>query len=587
MKQQRSYLMIGLFLLATLAGPARAANGTWTQTAGGTYNWSDPGNWSGGTVAGGTAGNTATLTADLGGAVTINLGSAITLGAITIGDPTTAFYGYTINPNGGSFVLNNSGGGANIKAPSGGAAITNTIHAAIALSDNLTLGNEATSGNLLHLAGPISGAGKNVTISLYTVQRRTALTATSTYSGKTALTCGTLIFDSLANANSTASALGAPGNATDGTIPLGTSTKILTLQYVGTGHTSDRTLELAGTTGTVTLDASGSGKLTLSSALTATGIGSKILTLTGTGEGELQGAIPNYDATRITTLSKTGAGTWTLKGNNTFTGPITVGGGTLAIGHDNAISTGGALTLTLNTGGNLAAVGGPRTITNAIATIGNGCGFSGSEDLSLTATIPGEAGGHTLNNNLAAGKVLTLGAINITTDASGNYRKLIFSGSGDTIVTGVVANGTSAAKLVKTGRGTLTLKGANTYSDITYVQGGTLLVDYTTGSLFAGGPLNFGSSSEPLVRRGYGTLTLQGASGGASAQTLGDLTLENPNTSGVGAGILRLVGVGGGSMTLTLGNAWTRAGARGSSLHIDLSSGTSTLTSSPSIARAC
>ncbi len=578
MQVKRSALR-GLILLAVLTEATWAANGTWTRTAEGTYNWSDTSNWQSSTVAGGTAGNIAYLdAANLGGPVTINLDSEITLGAISFGDTASTFYGYTINPNGGRFVLNNSGGGATIRANTSTANIINTINADIALSDNLTINEEGPY--TLHLGGVISGAGKTVTIALYKSARRTVLSARNTYSGKTSLTqWGTLIFNSLENANGTASALGAPGNATDGTIPFGADgTQDCILQYIGTGHTSDRTLQLAGNTGPVTLNASGTGKLTLTSPLTVTGVGSKTLTLTGTGEGELQGPIPNYDATRITALSKAGAGTWTLKGNNTFTGPITVNGGTLGIGHDNAISTGGALTLTA---GSLAAVGASRTITNAIATITYPLGFSGSEDLSLTATIPGASSEHTLNNNLAAGKMLTLAAVNITTDGSGSYRKLIVSGRGDTTVTGVIANGTSAAKIVKVGRGTLTLKGANTYSDITYVQGGTLLVDYTTGSLFAGGPLNFGNSSEPFIGRGYGTLTLQGAPGAASAQTLGALALENPNATGVGAGILRLVGVDGGSMSLTLGNTWSLYAGRGNSLHIDMSSGTSTLTSSP------
>ncbi len=568
----------GLVVLAVgLAVPAWAANGTWTQTVGGAYNWSDSGNWSGGTVAGGSPGDTAALTANLDGPVTINLGSPITLGAITIGDPTSTFYNYTINPNGGSFVLNNLGSPATITKFGGAATPIDAIHADIALSDNLTIKNDGFTGTTLHLGGVISGAGKTVTVNNGFSTRNLLFTGSSTYSGKTVLTRGDVFFNSLANADGTASAFGAPENATDGTITWGAATVSVLLKYIGSGHSSDRVLDLANTTGPMFLDASGSGPLTLTSGLTATGIGNKTLTLTGTGIGAL-GAIPDAAGGTVVTLSKTGTGTWNLMGNNTFTGTITVNsaGGTLGIGHDNALST-SALTLTA---GSLTAVGGPRTINNTITAINSGFSFSGTEDLSLTATIPmSPAGNKTFYNNLVSGKTLTLGAMNL---ADGSARTTTFAGTGDTTITGVIANGgAGAGSLVKAGRGTLTLKGANTYTGTTLVQGGTLLVDYTTGSLPLGGALTFGATSDPFRYKGYGTLTLQGASGVASAQTLGNLTLANPTATGPGAGTLRLVGVGGGSMTLTLGDTWNRTTGMGSSLHIDMSSGTSTLTSSP------
>ena len=572
MKQQSSCLMAGLLLLAVLAGTARGAgNGTWTQTTGGTYNWSDPGNWSGGTVAGGTAGNTATLTANLGGDVTINLGSPITLGTLTIGDASAPYCGYTINPNGGSFILDDTDDAVTI---SKSAASVDAVDADIALSDNLTI-SVAVNPSTLHLGGVISGVSKSLTYAPSGTGRILALTGNNTYSGKTTVSGGNLLINSMADADGTPSALGAPANAADGTIDLGSANaNPVLLKYIGTGHSSNRRISLFGQQD-MTLEASGSGILTLTSDLTAPNTVAKTLTLTGTGEGVLQGAIPNTDGAGAVSLSMTGTGTWTLKGSNTFAGIITVNGvgGTLAIGHDNALST-NALTLTA---GKLAAVGGSRTITNSITSIPSVFGFSGSEDLSLTATIP--AGDKTIYNTLTAGKRLTLAAVNI---ADGQNRRMNFAGTGDTTITGPIANGgAGTGTVLKAGSGTLTLTGANSYSGTTFVQGGTLLVDYATGSLPASGPLSFGSSSSPFANRGYGTLTLQGASGVASAQTLGTLTMQN--SSGPGAGILRLVGVGGGSMTLTLSNAWNRTTEKGTSLHLDMSSGASTLTSSPQL----
>lgn len=573
MKKRHLHRVAGVSLLALLAGTASALNGTWTQTTGGTYNWSDTGNWSGGTVAGGTAGNTATLTADLAGAVAINLGSAITLGALTIGDPTTAFHGYTINPNGGSFILDDTDDAVTVSKTGGAVGTVDAIHANIALSDNLTL-SCAVIGSTLHLGGLISGTSKAVTITPGGAGRILALTGSNTYSGKTKLSKGILLVNSMANADGTPSALGAPANATDGTIDFGDgSTSEAYLKYVGPGHSSNRRINLFGKQNAA-FDASGTGTFTLTSDMTAPEVTAKTLTLTGTGEGVMQGAIPNTDGAGAVSLSKAGAGTWALKGNNTFAGTITVNGGTLGIGHDNALSS-GALTLTA---GSLAAVGGARTINNAIASINSGFIFSGTEDLSLTATMS-MADNKTLYNTVAPGKTLTLGAMNLA--GTSGTRTTILAGTGDTTVTGVVANGAAGAgALTMAGRGTLTLKGANTFTGSTTIQGGTLLVDHSTGSLPAGSALNFGGSTT----YGSGMLTLQGASGGASTQTLGALTIFN-NATATGGSTIKLVGVGGGSMALTLGDSWARSGAEGTTmsgtLNIDLSSGNATLASNP------
>ena len=47
---------------------------------------------------------------------------------------------------------------------------------------------------------------------------------------------------------------------------------------------------------------------------------------------------------------------------------------------------------------------------------------------------------------------------------------------GSSSITGVIANGASAANLVKAGSGTLTLSASNTYTGTTQVSAGTLTV---------------------------------------------------------------------------------------------------------------
>ncbi len=103
--------------------------------------------------------------------------------------------------------------------------------------------------------------------------------------------------------------------------------------------------------------------------------------------------------------------------------------------------------------------------------------LSGSNDITL-----GSGGGSlTLNNNRTltnnATGTVTIGPINLSN------RRLTVSGTGTTSATGVIS-GTGG--LTKTGTGTLRLSGANTYTNTTIVQQGTIVVDSNAPSGSAG-----------------------------------------------------------------------------------------------------
>lgn len=178
------------------------------------------------------------------------------------------------------------------------------------------------------------------------------LTGTSnTHTGATNIQNGTLsavTLNSVAAPNTTSS-LGRPVTIANGTIGLGSTTTTGTLKVVGTGETTDRVINLAGTTGGGAIDQSGTGLLKFTGNFTATGNGLKTLTLTGStaGTGEIAGAIVN--STSATSVTKNGTGTWTLSGANTYTGATTVNAGTLALGANNAFSSGSAIGLTAGT----------------------------------------------------------------------------------------------------------------------------------------------------------------------------------------------------------------------------------------------
>ncbi len=169
------------------------------------------------------------------------------------------------------------------------------------------------------------------------------LNAANSFSGGVNINAGSVRVANVGNSGANSN-LGA-----NGTINIGATTSGGTLVYTGTGETSDKVINLAGTTGGATIDQSGaSGLLKFSSALTATGVGAKTLTLQGStaGTGEIAGAIVD-SSSGATSVTKAGTGTWTLSGNNSYTGATTVSAGTLSFQGGSAPPSGSAISLAL------------------------------------------------------------------------------------------------------------------------------------------------------------------------------------------------------------------------------------------------
>jgi len=225
------------------------------------------------------------------------------------------------------------------------------------------------------------------------------LSGANTYNGTTSVQDGILSVSSLnkVSGGALSSNLGAPTTVASGTIHLGATTTTGQLTYTGSGEITDRVINLLGTTGGATLDQSGNGTLKFTAAFTATGAGNKTLTLQGStaGTGEIAGAIVNNSG-NMTSVSKSGTGTWVLSGTNTYTGNTTVSVGTLLI---NGGSSGATGAMSVASG---ATLGGTGTLGGDVAVSGSLLGGDGTTGTALTSAK---------NIALASGSsiVLTLG----------------------------------------------------------------------------------------------------------------------------------------------------------------------------------
>ena len=172
----------------------------------------------------------------------------------------------------------------------------------------------------------------------------------NSYTGQTILESGALSVSSLNSftkgMGKPSSSLGTPTDIESGEIVMGEAEKDgeCELIYTGTGETTDRVVNLAGKKSTVTFDQSGTGLLRLTSSFVISGYGAdKMLVLTGssTGTGEFAGNIDNpYDRVgkAITSLTKSGKGTWSLSGTNSYTGSTMVKQGILSLANPRSLS---------------------------------------------------------------------------------------------------------------------------------------------------------------------------------------------------------------------------------------------------------
>ena len=466
---------------ASAAAIQPAADGIWSSAAGG--NWSDAVNWHDSIMANG---------ADR--SATFNLATSITATQDepirTIGNLSFSDANHTIQGN--PLLLDTTTGTPTINVEAGRTAL---IASRIDGAD----GFAKTNGGMLVLSGA------------------------NTYSGVTTLEGGVINVNGFTDYGVD----GPLGNrSSDASTNVGLLFRGGTLQYTGsTPQSTNRAIRIS-TTGGATIEASGSTPAATVSFTAASSPdffespGDRTLTLAGTNTGNNTFAIAIGQTGGTTSLVKTAAGTWLLTGNNSYTGPTSVSGGTLAIqglhsSASHAIATGAVLELSRSSNINYAS-GTTFTGTGTLRKTGTGEVIWGSSaaifSLAAGALIDVRegvfVGGSYINENWTNNHSdlnVESGAVFKTVEANVRLNRITgsgtlgtgYSGSGYQNLTIGIDGGSSQfngsitntdnnpewhGNVVKEGSGIITLAGANTYSGTTLVNAGTLRINGSTAA---------------------------------------------------------------------------------------------------------
>ncbi len=241
-------------------------------------------------------------------------------------------------------------------------------------------------------------------------------------------------------------------------------------------------------------------------------------------------------ASTISSLTKTGAGTQTLSGDNSnFSSAVNVSEGTLIAGSANALGTGAVsvaenATLALGAGSvSSGTLSGAGTISLASGTSASTLTVNQTADTEFTGTIGGA-----VSLVKVGAKSLTLSGTNSYTGGTTISAGTLVAGSANALGTGAVSvakNATLALGAGSVSSGTLT--GAGTISLASGTSASTLTVNQTATSAEFSGTLGAGVT---LVKSGKETaLTLSGNTSSSSANVsldAGTLNLSSASTLG-------------------------------------------------------
>ncbi|MEI6603703.1 MAG: InlB B-repeat-containing protein [Verrucomicrobiota bacterium] len=509
---------------------------TWANTGATNGNWNTADNWVSGIVPGSSAPITGS-NADAGAAIfNTTLGSyASAANPLVIDSTSENIKNITFDTAAGNFVIGSTGLNPLFLTSGGSIQIPNTLTATNALetinaplviegaggnyaiTNNSAVGTGANAGTL-QIGGGITGGAAGSTVLTLNGSNTNANTisgiiaqGSATSLAITKADIGTWI---LSNDNRYIGAT----NITGGTLKLGatggTTNTPLGTTAAGTTVSSGAALDLNGfTLGTAeALSITGAG-VSSTGALTNSGAPatySGVVTLAAAssigGSGDISlasGLVGNV------ILTKVGANALTLSSASSRSGETKLSAGTLILNNDTALGSG---QLTITAAGTTLdnTSGAPRTLNNVLATSStfdfsvfnsnstatSNLSFTGTTALAIpsagspapprTITLNGTGttltlGAVTAQANAAGGKLqidgpgntLVMGSL-ITNSNTASVHNFVLQGSANVTINGTVSNPSGAGTFTMSSTGTVTFKGANSYTGATTVTAGTL-----------------------------------------------------------------------------------------------------------------
>ncbi len=497
-----------------------------------------------------------------GTALTYNINTPVMLGTDT-----------TFNATGtGRFIFHGdiSGGGGISRAGSSGALIlagTNSYTGDTTISAGiLQIGNDGATGSLgtgdvlnngtlrfdrtgtLDVPNAIGGSG-GVQIDCPANAGTIVFSGTNTFDGTVTIVSGALritnstaLGDGVKSISITNGTAGAPQLRLDGSsdpIELPAGISFITSSN---GATAGAIMNEAGDNilnGNITLSAGGGATKVLSNGGTLTLTGNiapntagRDLMFDGTSAGFVTGSISDgVNGSRVNlldTVQKLGAGTWTLSGNNTFSCATTVGAGTLLLGSQQALGTGGF---------QFGTAGGGTSVTSG-ATLDLNGQQNINEVLAIRGTGIGGLGG--LVNNGATEASIAGGVVSFVSTTAGGTHSVV----PDVTISGGGGLGATATATLGLGAASFTIAGGTTvYSaapTVTISGGGGINATATatlTGGVVTGITMTnagTGYATAPTIAFSGGTITNAGTNptgtGNATNFVVAGITLTNPGS---------------------------------------------------------
>lgn len=519
----------------TITLPSVLGNGTWNTDSAG--NWSDTTKWASAFPANGVNFAADFSTLNISADRTVTLDSSRTLGTLRFGD-TSGAQSWTLAPAGGATLTLDTG------AATSPSIVVNQNTATLSVPLVGTNGFTKSGPGTLILAG---ANGLSGVVNIDTGSTTTG-EGTVRLAHPNALAAATTLAIRANNSGSSTLALdGALGDiVVSAPVNLsGRNNTVAAIRNLSGANTLPGALALqsGGSNYTFLSDA---GTLSLG-AITSAATGDRTLTFTGAGNTTLGGVVSNGSATMH--VLKSGAGRLALTAAHTFTGNVTLSGGTLSILGSGALYAGGfnnTAVLTVNPGATLeldrwgyGPAGSFRT-----QSLG-GLGYNPARLVLNGGTIryTGGAAGAPLNPAESPyGPGFTIGASGATLEAAkagdtwtvkndSRGTGVVASALGGTLTLAGAGNGIfdqalpGSGALVKSGAGAWTLTQANTSTGPVSVFAGTLLVNGSTstgnvtvglnGTLGGTGTIGGGvvvtGILAPGPASGIGRLTTQGA----------------------------------------------------------------------------